>query len=135
MAPLLEAAGFTMQGDRDKMNTWLHELTDICERPIRNDSYDWGACRMSADCRDHFGCNVGTMLRCRAPTEGLMFYRAAAGAAGDFRMLRSNGDFRTVLQNLADTAWTHMDPALRAACGEAGLPAPRSSSGGPAQTT
>jgi hypothetical protein len=55
------------------------------------------------------------MLRCKAPTESLMFYRAAAGAAGDFRLLRSAGDFQSVLRELARTAEARLAPELREA--------------------
>jgi predicted unusual protein kinase regulating ubiquinone biosynthesis (AarF/ABC1/UbiB family) len=115
--PLLTAAGFDMRGDRAELSLFLHALADICERPIRRDHYDWDVCRIAADCRDHFARHVGTMLRCRAPAEGVMFYRAAAGAAGDFRLLKAKGEFRAVLRALADTAEATLEPALREAGG------------------
>jgi predicted unusual protein kinase regulating ubiquinone biosynthesis (AarF/ABC1/UbiB family) len=114
---LLTAAGFEMRGDPAELDVWLHALAEICERPIRCDHYDWHACRIAADCRDHFARNVGTMLRCRAPAEGVMFYRAAAGAAGDFRLLRAKGDFRGALRRLAAKAEANLEPALREAGG------------------
>lgn len=120
---LLTSAGFDMRGDPTELGLWLRALAEICERPIRCDHYDWHACRIAADCRDHFARNVGTMLRCRAPAEGVMFYRAAAGAAGDFRLLRAKGDFRSALRRLAAVAEANLEPALREAGGPGLFPA------------
>ncbi|HVY60153.1 MAG TPA: AarF/UbiB family protein, partial [Planctomycetota bacterium] len=114
---LLMSAGFDMKGDSGELDLWLHALSEIVERPIRADHYDWEACRIAIDCRDLFARNVGTMLRCRAPAEGVMFYRAAAGAAGDFRLLKAKGDFRGALRDLVGVAEKHLEPALREAGG------------------
>jgi predicted unusual protein kinase regulating ubiquinone biosynthesis (AarF/ABC1/UbiB family) len=109
---LLLGAGFDIQGDRAALDAWLHGLAEICERPIRRSFYDWEACRIAADCRDHFARHMGLALRCRAPAEGIMFYRAAAGAAGDFRLLRAKGDFRSVLADLVRRARETRAPEL-----------------------
>ena len=51
-----------------------------------------------------------------------MFYRAAVGAAGDFRLLRANGDFRGVLANVMERAWEAMEPAQQQRALAAGIP-------------
>jgi predicted unusual protein kinase regulating ubiquinone biosynthesis (AarF/ABC1/UbiB family) len=120
---LLTTAGFEMRGEKGDLDLWLHALSDIVERPLRADRYDWEACRISADCRDYFAATMGTMLRCRAPAEGVMFYRAAAGAAGDFRLLKAKGDFRRALRELTVVAEKSLEPALREAGGAELFPA------------
>jgi predicted unusual protein kinase regulating ubiquinone biosynthesis (AarF/ABC1/UbiB family) len=114
---VLEGAGFEVQGDREKTVAWLRDLTAIVDRPVLQPEYDWGACRISADCRDLFARSVGTWIRFRAPIESLMFYRSAAGVAGDFRLLRAKGDFRGALVRLADTARAHLGDQLARAHG------------------
>lgn len=109
---LLESAGFHIQGDRHKIGAWLHELGDIVERPLRADDYDWGACRMTPDIIALKQKHLLAMLRFRAPEESLMFYRAAAGVAGDLRMLKARGDFRSSMQQLRDTARATLTPEL-----------------------
>ena len=38
-----------MQGDRDKAEAWLRDLTAVVERPFAGEHYNWGACRIVAD--------------------------------------------------------------------------------------
>jgi predicted unusual protein kinase regulating ubiquinone biosynthesis (AarF/ABC1/UbiB family) len=101
---ILAAAGFDVLGDPAKAQAWLDELTTIVERPFQQDHYDWGACRISADVVTLHRRHGLTALRVRAPEESLMFYRSAAGAAGDLRLLGSAGNFRQILFDIADTA-------------------------------
>jgi predicted unusual protein kinase regulating ubiquinone biosynthesis (AarF/ABC1/UbiB family) len=109
---LLESAGFHIQGDRVKVGSWLDELGDIVERPLRADDYDWGACRMTPDIIALKQKHLLAMLRFRAPEESLMFYRAAAGVAGDLRMLKARGDFRASMLKLRDTARATLTPEM-----------------------
>jgi predicted unusual protein kinase regulating ubiquinone biosynthesis (AarF/ABC1/UbiB family) len=114
IVPMLELAGFDLRGDPDAMEEWIQVLAEICERPVRNEDYDWGACRISADCKAHFTKNVTKVLRCRAPQEGLMFYRASAGAAGDFRLMRAHGDFRAAARSFMEVARSTIAPEIAA---------------------
>ena len=111
---LFDRIGFTFPADRAATKVWMDELVEIVERPLRNDSYDWGACRLAIDARKHMTKNPLLAVQVRGPVESLMFYRAAVGAAGDFRMLRAAGDFRGVLRQVLETAQAHMSPELRA---------------------
>lgn len=109
---ILAEAGFEMQGDRERAEAWLRDLTAVVERPFAGDHYDWGACRIVADVvgmKTKYGL---TPLRVRAPEESLMFYRSAAGAAGDLRLLASAGNFRKVLMDVAERARQHLAPDL-----------------------
>jgi predicted unusual protein kinase regulating ubiquinone biosynthesis (AarF/ABC1/UbiB family) len=110
----LEAAGFEFGGERDKVAVWLAALCDIIERPLRQASYDWGQCTMVRDVVALRHNHLMSMLRCKAPVESLMFYRAVAGAAGDLRMLKGAGNFREVMVELAATARQTMTPAIAA---------------------
>ncbi len=112
---VLESAGFQIQGDRGKIGVWLDELGGIVERPLRCEDYDWGTCRMTPDIIALKQKHLLAMLRFRAPEESLMFYRAAAGVAGDLRMLKPRGDFRTSMLALRDQARATLTPELAAA--------------------
>ncbi len=111
----LAPVGFTFGEDLERTRVWLNGLRDIVERPVRNEFYDWGACRLAIDCRSHYLAEAGTAIRVRGPAESLMFYRAAAGAGGDFRMLRARGNFRAVLHDLLRKAWAQASPDMKSA--------------------
>ncbi|GIW71241.1 MAG: hypothetical protein KatS3mg102_0783 [Planctomycetota bacterium] len=113
LVAILETAGFRIEGEREQARAWLDGLAAIVERPLAP-SYDWGQCRIAIHCREHATRHLGTALRCRAPVESLMFYRAAAGLAGDLRLLRARGPFRAVLERTIATARAHLAPELRA---------------------
>jgi len=108
----LRAAGFDMQVDKAAADAWLLPLTAVVERPFLGSHYDWGACRISADVQALTRRHPLVVLRVRAPKESLMFYRSAAGAAGDLRLLRAAGDFRAVLMATARTALAHGAPSM-----------------------
>ena len=110
----LRGAGFDMQLDKAAADVWLLPLTAIVERPFEREHYDWGACRISADVQALTQKHPLLVLKVRAPEESLMFYRAAAGAAGDLRLLRAAGNFRQVLTATAATAHDHAVPAMLA---------------------
>lgn len=101
---VVRGAGFVIDVPDDKARTYLNQLADIVERPFRTDKYDWGVCRIAADVQQLTRQNTWTALRVRAPEESLMFYRSAAGAAGDLRLLRAAGNFRQALADVRDTA-------------------------------
>ncbi len=106
---LLESAGFELRGDdRPRARIWLDELSEIVERPIQRDHYDWAQCRISSDVRDLARKHALTALKVRAPDESVMFYRAIAGISGDLRMLRAAGDYRTSLMAVADVARNYL---------------------------
>lgn len=117
----LSPVNFTFGDDVARTKVWLNRLRDIVERPVRNDAYDWAACRLAIDCRSHYLSEANTAIRVRGPAESLMFYRAAAGAGGDFRLLRAKGNFRVVLHELLQTAWTATSPAVAEALADAGV--------------
>ncbi|MSP93162.1 MAG: AarF/ABC1/UbiB kinase family protein [Myxococcales bacterium] len=121
MAPLLEAAGFRIEGDRERAERWLQGLAHIVERPFRSPTYDWAACRIALDVRTHTTGELLAAVACRPPDESLMFYRAAAGAAGDLRLLRANGSFRDVLQQVYATARAHLAAPIAAVLGPKGV--------------
>lgn len=101
---IVRGAGFVIDVPDDKARAYLDELAAIVERPFRSTHYDWGTCRIAADVQQLTRQNPWTALRVRAPEESLMFYRSAAGAAGDLRMLRAAGNFRDALSQVRKTA-------------------------------
>lgn len=112
---ILQQAGFELLGGRGEVEPWLRDLTAIVQRPFTADHYDWGACRISSDVVALNKRHVLTALKVRAPEESLMFYRSAAGAAGDLRLLRSAGNYREILQQVAEVARQHLAPEVHAA--------------------
>ncbi|MSQ85054.1 MAG: AarF/ABC1/UbiB kinase family protein [Myxococcales bacterium] len=108
---ILKTGGFDMQIEKEAANAWLLPLTAIVERPFESNHYDWGQCRVSADVQALTKRHPLLVLRVRAPEESLMFYRSAAGAAGDLRLLRSAGDFRFTLIDTARRALGQLAPA------------------------
>jgi hypothetical protein len=119
LSSTLQNAGFRFDGEPERTERWLQGLARIVERPFRNDEYDWGTCRIALDVRAHATGEVFTAMRSRPPQESLMFYRAAAGAAGDLRLLRSKGSFRRVLQDVYETARRNLSDAMVAALADA----------------
>lgn len=118
IAPLLTLAGFQLTGESGATEAWLRGLADIVERPVHASEYDWDRCRIAADCKDLIARNVTMAIRCRAPREGVMFYRAVAGLAGDFRMLKARGDFRAPSLRLVAEALRVVSPDMRRAASE-----------------
>ena len=110
---VLAGIDFELGSEEDRTRAWLQELALIVERPIRRDFYDWGSCTIAIDCRKHYMSDPAIAVRVRGPVESLMFYRAAVGAAGDFRMLKAAGNFHRVLVDIMHVAWTSMAPELR----------------------
>ncbi len=118
---VLDSIDFELGGEEERTRAWLRELALIVERPIRNDFYDWAQCRLAIDCRKQYLRDPTVAVRVRGPVESLMFYRAAVGASGDFRMLRARGNFRSVLHDVVDVAWAHMAPDLKTLAEQAGV--------------
>ena len=112
---IFDRIDFTFPADLDATRAWMDALVLIVERPLRNDFYDWGACQLAVDCRKHMTKSALLAVQVRGPVESLMFYRAAVGAAGDFRMRRAAGNFREVLREVLETARANMDERLVAA--------------------
>lgn len=112
ISDVLEDAGFDISSDRERLEAWLQQLNTIVSRPLVQEEYDWANCQMTVDVRDLVAKEMVTALRCRAPTEGVMYYRALAGGAGDLRMLGACGDFRAPMRKLAEVAHAHLEPAI-----------------------
>ncbi|MCO4764305.1 MAG: AarF/ABC1/UbiB kinase family protein [Myxococcales bacterium] len=121
---IFDEIGFTFPTDREATRVWMDQLVEIVERPLRNDFYDWGACMLTPDCRSHMTKNPMLAMQVRGPVESLMFYRAAVGAAGDFRMLKAAGNFQRVLIDVLKTAHSAMTPELLARLQERGVEVP-----------
>ncbi|MCB9738254.1 MAG: AarF/ABC1/UbiB kinase family protein [Deltaproteobacteria bacterium] len=119
---ILSGIDFRFPKDRARASTWVDALAHIVERPIREPYYDWHRDVIGPDCRRHVQSDVTTAMGVRGPPESLMFYRAAVGAAGDFRLLRAAGDFRAVLAGVMQRAWGTMSPGWRDAAMAAGVP-------------
>ncbi len=109
---IFDRIDFSFPDDRAATRVWLDELVTIVERPLRQDFYDWATCQITPDCRKQVSTAPVLALQVRGPVESLMFYRAAVGAAGDFRMLKAAGNFREVLRGVLETAQTHMAPEV-----------------------
>lgn len=112
---ILKQAGFEMMIEREAAEPWLNALTDIVQRPFTREYYDWEQCRISSDVVALKNRHLLTILKVRAPEEGLMFYRSAAGSAGDLRLLKSAGNYQKVLREVAETARTNLAPEVAAA--------------------
>lgn len=110
---ILSRIDFGFPKDRERASHWVDALAHIVERPIREPYYDWARDQIGPDCRRHVQSEVAVAMGVRGPPESLMFYRAAVGAAGDFRLLRAAGDFRSVLREVMQRAWSAMEPELR----------------------
>ncbi|HAN30226.1 MAG TPA: hypothetical protein DCQ06_01390 [Myxococcales bacterium] len=109
---IFDRIGFELPEDRVATRQWLEGVVDIIERPLRNRFYDWGTCEITVDCRRHVASALRLAVQIRGPVHSLMFYRAAVGAAGDFRMLRAAGDFAAALTSVLQVARETMDPAV-----------------------
>jgi predicted unusual protein kinase regulating ubiquinone biosynthesis (AarF/ABC1/UbiB family) len=112
---ILQQAGFEILAGRAVVEPWLRDLTAIVQRPFSADHYDWGACRISSDVVELNKRHLMTAIKVRAPEESLMFYRSAAGAAGDLRLLKSAGNYRAILQQVAEVARQNLAPEMAAA--------------------
>lgn len=121
-ATSLERIGFALPADRVRTTALVGAIAATVERPIRRPHYDWATCQIGPDCRRIVQADVPTAIGVRGPPESIMFYRAAVGAAGDFRLLRAAGDFRVVLEDVMRRAWQAMDPGLRARVQATGVP-------------
>jgi predicted unusual protein kinase regulating ubiquinone biosynthesis (AarF/ABC1/UbiB family) len=97
---VLTRAGFELRADPAQTDQWLEVLSEIVERPVRRDFYDFGACEMAVDIRKVSQKFPAVTLQSRPPEKSLMFYRALMGLAGDLRLLRAAGDFRTVVSEV-----------------------------------
>ncbi len=99
---LLSGAGFRIKGDLEKARGSIRTIHDIAARPVRGDSYDWGACRIVMDMRTTMMHAMREMLRIQPPPESMLFYRAIAGLANNLKMLRANGPSRAVAAELCE---------------------------------
>ena len=118
---VLQETGFSFGEDAEATRVWCRKLGDIVERPMRRDFYDWRTCEIALDARTHYLGEANTAVRVRGPAESLMFYRAAIGLGGDFRMLAGAGNYRRVLQEVVDTAWESVEEDYRQGVINAGV--------------
>jgi predicted unusual protein kinase regulating ubiquinone biosynthesis (AarF/ABC1/UbiB family) len=101
VGPMLLKAGFRFLGDQDEVFDFVQKLADIVQRPIQQDTFDFGDDSLVRDARKAFHAEPRIALAVKPPPEALMFYRSAAGLAQDLRLLKANGAFRAVLQEIA----------------------------------
>lgn len=99
---LLERAGFDFRGDRALAAETLAGISEMASRPVRSDDYDWGACTMAVDMRRYFWEERRKVLEVRPPEESMLFYRAIGGLANNLKLLRSRGDYRTLVLGLCE---------------------------------
>ncbi len=101
---VLADAGFELRADPLQTEQWLQALSAIVEEPVRAQHYDFGACQIAVNVRKLSQQYPSVTLQSRPPDNSLMFYRALVGIAGDLRLLRAAGDFRTVTAELLERA-------------------------------
>jgi hypothetical protein len=101
VGPLLRKAGFNFLTDEDDAYDYCQKLADIVQRPILQDSFDFGDDGLIKDVRRTFQEDPRVGLAIKPPPEALMFYRSAAGLAQDLRLLKARGPFRAVLVEIA----------------------------------
>ncbi|HEY2030625.1 MAG TPA: AarF/ABC1/UbiB kinase family protein [Myxococcales bacterium] len=101
VGPMLKQAGFTFLTDEDDAFDYCQKLADVVQRPILQETFDFGDDGLVKDVRKVFQADPRLGLAIKPPPEALMFYRSAAGLAQDLRLLKARGPFRAILQEIA----------------------------------
>jgi predicted unusual protein kinase regulating ubiquinone biosynthesis (AarF/ABC1/UbiB family) len=101
VGPLLQKAGFRFLTDEDEAFDYMQKVADVVQRPILQETFDFGDDGLIQDVRKIFHSDPRVGLAIKPPPEALMFYRSAAGLAQDLRLLKARGPFRAVLQEIA----------------------------------
>jgi predicted unusual protein kinase regulating ubiquinone biosynthesis (AarF/ABC1/UbiB family) len=97
VGPMLKRAGFRFLGDDEEdAFEFCQKLADIVQRPIGQESFDFGA-----EIRAQFRAEPKLALSIKPPVEALLFYRSVAGLAQDLRLLKARGNFRAALAEIA----------------------------------
>lgn len=98
---LSREVGFTLELPDDEAEELIHEVLSIAGRPMRSHAYDFATCEISRDMKRHFARNAARFLKIRPPPEAVMFFRSTGGLAQNLRLIRAQGDFRRVYQEVA----------------------------------
>jgi predicted unusual protein kinase regulating ubiquinone biosynthesis (AarF/ABC1/UbiB family) len=94
------AAGFTVRGDRELAERTMQEMHVHAAAPVRLPRYDWATGGMVSSLRDYGQNHLRAVTAIQAPPESLLFYRALQGLAGNLKLLKAEGPFREVVQEL-----------------------------------
>jgi hypothetical protein len=98
---MLKKAGFRFLGDdEEEAFDFCQKLADIVQRPIIDETFDFGGDSLVQDVRREFRSQPRLALSIKPPPEALLFYRSAAGLAQDLRLLKARGPFRAVLKEI-----------------------------------
>jgi predicted unusual protein kinase regulating ubiquinone biosynthesis (AarF/ABC1/UbiB family) len=101
VGPMLKKAGFRFLGDdEEEAFGFCQKLADIVQRPIIEESFDFGSDSLVQDIRREFRAEPRLALSVKPPPEALLFYRSAAGLAQDLRLLKARGPVRAVLKEI-----------------------------------
>lgn len=103
VGPWLKKAGFRFIGDDEEdAFEFCQRMADIVQRPIQQETFDFGSDLLVKEIRDVFRREPALAMRIKPPAEALLFYRSAAGLAQDLRLLKARGPFRAVLQEIKE---------------------------------
>jgi predicted unusual protein kinase regulating ubiquinone biosynthesis (AarF/ABC1/UbiB family) len=108
VGPMLKKAGFRFLGDdEEEAFEFCQRLSEIVQRPIQAETYDFGSDALVSELRRTFRSNPSLGLSIKPPAEALLFYRSSAGLAQDLRLLKARGPVRAVLKEIQarGSAW------------------------------
>ncbi len=88
--------------DEEDGFAFCQKMADIVQRPIVQETFDFGSDLLVSDIRAVFRKEPGLAMQIKPPPEALMFYRSAAGLAQDLRLLKARGPFRAVLAEVRE---------------------------------
>ena len=103
VGPMLKKAGFRfLMDDEEEGFEFCQKMADIVQRPIQQETFDFGNDALITDVRRVFRGEPGLAIRIKPPAEALLFYRSAVGLAQDLRLLKARGPFRAVLAEVKE---------------------------------
>ena len=108
VGPMLKQAGFRFLGDDEEdAFEFCQRLSEIVQRPIRSETYDFASEALTREVKRVFGADPRLGLSIKPPAEALLFYRSATGLAQDLRLLKARGPVRSVLKEIQErgSAW------------------------------
>ncbi|MCA1826415.1 MAG: AarF/ABC1/UbiB kinase family protein [Myxococcales bacterium] len=107
VGPMLKKAGFRfLMDDEEEGFEFCQKMADIVQRPILQETFDFGSDALITDVRRVFRGEPGLAIRIKPPAEALLFYRSAVGLAQDLRLLKARGPFRAVLAEVKERGKT-----------------------------
>src|SRR5438874_2767877 len=107
VGPMLKKAGFRfLMDDEEEGFEFCQKMADIVQRPIQQETFDFGNDALITDVRRAFRGEPGLAIRIKPPAEALLFYRSAVGLAQDLRLLKARGPFRAVLAEVKERGKT-----------------------------